>query len=97
LYIFLSVLSQFLQKTKIAQKPTSTVRIRIVADCFVLSYQVTRKLKRAITLEISAISAIIFIPCCAVVLFALLIYNLLMNILFIIVHIVWIGISHLNL
>jgi len=40
-----------------------TVSIRIVADCVALSCQVTRKLERAITLEFTKISAIIFILC----------------------------------
>ena len=39
------------------------VSIRIVADCVALSCQVTRKLKRATTLEFTTISAIIFIHC----------------------------------
>ena len=38
-----------------------TVRIRIVADFVTLSCQVTRKLKRATTLEFTTISAIIII------------------------------------
>ena len=42
---------------------TGTVSIRIVADCVVLSCQVTRKLKRATTLYFTTISAIIFIHC----------------------------------
>ena len=41
----------------------TTVSIRIVADCVALSCQVTRKLKRATTLEFTTISAIIFIHC----------------------------------
>ena len=40
-----------------------TVGIRIVADCVALSCQVTRKLKRATTLEFTTVSAIIFIHC----------------------------------
>ena len=40
-----------------------TVSIRIVADCVALSCQDTRKLKRATTLEITTVSAIIFIHC----------------------------------
>jgi hypothetical protein len=36
-------------------------QIRIVADCVALSCQVTRKLKRATTLEFTTDSAIIFI------------------------------------
>lgn len=40
-----------------------SVSIRIVADCVALSCQVTRKLKRATTLEFTTISAIIFIHC----------------------------------
>jgi hypothetical protein len=43
----------------------TTVSIRIVADCVALSCQVTRKLERVITPEFTAISAIIFIHCCA--------------------------------
>jgi len=44
-------------------KLQATARIRIVADCVALPCQVTRKLKRAITLEFTAVSAIIFIHC----------------------------------
>jgi hypothetical protein len=44
-----------------------TFSIRIVADCVALSCQVTRKLKRATTLEFTTISAIIFIHCWRVV------------------------------
>ncbi len=40
-----------------------TVSIRIVADCVALSCQVTRKLKRATTVEFTTVSAIIFIHC----------------------------------
>ena len=40
-----------------------TVSIRIVADCVALSYQVTRILKRATTLEFTTEPAIIFIHC----------------------------------
>ena len=40
-----------------------TFSIRIVADCVALACQVARKLKRATTLEFTAISAIIFIHC----------------------------------
>jgi len=40
-----------------------TFSIRIVADCVALSCQVTRKFKRATTLEFTTISAIIFIHC----------------------------------
>jgi len=38
-----------------------TVSIRIVADCGALSFHVTRKLKRATTPEIIAISAMFYI------------------------------------
>lgn len=41
-----------------------TVCIRIVADCGLHPYQVTRKLKRATTLEITTEPAIVFIYCC---------------------------------
>ena len=41
----------------------TTVSIRIVADCVALSCQVTRKLKRATSLEFTTLSAIIFIHC----------------------------------
>ena len=41
----------------------TTFSIRIVADCVALSCQVTRKLKRATTLEFTAASAIILIHC----------------------------------
>ena len=40
-----------------------TLSIRIVADCVALSYQNTRKLKRAKALEFTTVSAIIFIHC----------------------------------
>jgi hypothetical protein len=40
-----------------------TFSIRIAADCVALSCQVTQKLKRATTFEITTISAIIFIHC----------------------------------
>ena len=43
----------------------ATVSIRIVADCGLLSSQVTRKLKRATTHEFTTVSAIIFIHCYA--------------------------------
>ena len=46
-----------------------TDSIRIVADCGALSCQVTQKLKRDTTLEFTTVSAIIFIHCCAIVLF----------------------------
>jgi len=39
------------------------VGIIIVADCVVLSCQITRKLKRATSLEFTTVSAIIFIHC----------------------------------
>ena len=39
----------------------TTARIRIVADCGLHSCQVTKKLKRATTLEITTEPAIIFI------------------------------------
>ncbi len=42
----------------------TTVGIRIVADCVVLFCQVTRKLKRATTIEFTTKPAIIFIHCC---------------------------------
>lgn len=44
--------------------------IRIVADCGELSYQIAEKSKRAITLYFATNSAIIFIHCCAFVLYA---------------------------
>ena len=40
-----------------------TLSIRMIAECVALSCQVTRKLKRATTLEFTNISAIIFIHC----------------------------------
>ena len=40
-----------------------TVSIKIVADCVIILYQVARTLKRTVTLEFTAISAIIFIHC----------------------------------
>jgi hypothetical protein len=43
----------------------TTVSIRIGADCVALPCQVTKKMKRAKTLEFTAISAIIFIHCYA--------------------------------
>ncbi len=49
------------KKGEVNSSPTFS--IRIVADCVALSYQVTKKLKRARTLELTAISAIIFIHC----------------------------------
>ncbi len=46
-----------------------SVSIRIVADCAALSSQVTKKLKRATTLEFTTVPAIIFIHCCVFVLY----------------------------
>jgi hypothetical protein len=40
-----------------------TFSIRIVADCVELSCQITRKLKRATTLDFTTVSAIILIHC----------------------------------
>ncbi len=40
---------------------TSSVSIRIVADCVALSCQVARELKRAASPEFTTVSAIIFI------------------------------------
>ena len=40
-----------------------TVSIKTVADCGIQTYQATRKLKRATTLEFTAIPAIIFTHC----------------------------------
>jgi hypothetical protein len=40
-----------------------TVSIRIVADCGLNTCQITQKLKRAITLDVTTESAIIFIHC----------------------------------
>ncbi len=48
-----------------------TVGIRIVADCGAIHFQFTMKLKRATTLEFTTVSAIIFIHCCAFVLYFL--------------------------
>jgi hypothetical protein len=45
----------------------ATFGIRIVAYCVTLSIQVARKLKWAITLEFTTITAIIFTHCCGVV------------------------------
>ncbi len=43
----------------------TTVSIRIVADCVALFCQVTQKLERATTLEVTTEPAIIFILLCA--------------------------------
>lgn len=50
---------------------STTYRIRIVADCVALPCQVTQKLKRATTLEFTAIPAIIFIHCWHFVVYSL--------------------------
>ena len=46
-----------------------SLSIRIVADCGLHSYQATRKLKQATTVEFTTISAIIFIHCCRALIF----------------------------
>ena len=51
-------------RTSSAKLLCLNVGIRIVADCVPISCQVTRKLKRAKTLEYNTASAIIFIHCC---------------------------------
>ena len=48
-----------------------TVSIRIVADYVALFCQVTREFRRATTLAITTVSAIIFIHCCVVVIILL--------------------------
>lgn len=41
----------------------ATVSTRIVADCGLQTFQATERLKRAGTLDITAVSAIIFVHC----------------------------------
>lgn len=53
-----------LEKYSMVRKVRLTISVRIVADCKPHSYQVTRKLDRATTLEFTAESAIIFTHCC---------------------------------
>ena len=46
----------------------TTVGTRIVAGCGLQTFQATQKLKRAPTLEFTAVSAIIFVHCYALLL-----------------------------
>jgi len=57
-FIYIIILNR-----KLIPKLLVTFSIRIVADCEAHYCQVTRKLKRATTLEFTNISAIIFIHC----------------------------------
>jgi len=63
LLLFLFIFHSVFIKSEFRPQLLATVRIRIVADCGLLSCQVTRKLKRAITLEFTTETAIIFIHC----------------------------------
>ncbi len=59
----------------IAEYSSATVGIRIVADFGTQIIQFMMKLKRATTLEFTTISAIIFILCCTLALFFLLVFQ----------------------